>query len=195
MKQVIIIFVIIFSLAENLYSQTDSVYTGNKAPGVKKINHEKREEWKKKTFFGTNFQAQFGSITFIYLSPSIGYIPFKKCNIGVGAIYNYASANIAGYGHFSQSIFGGHSYIRYFLTQNFFAQAQFDKLLQPDWYNLKDPGKKVWVDYALVGAGYSQPIGNLAAFNTSIMYNLTPQALSIYPSQYIIQIGFTARFK
>ena len=195
MRQLIIILVLIFSFIKNLYSQTDSVYTGSNPYNSKSPKKEKNDDWKKKITYGGNFQVQFGTVTYVYLSPTIGYLPFKKCNVGIGIIYNYISINSPGYQRFSQSIFGGHSYLRYFLKPNFFVQGQYDKLLQPNLYNIFDPHRKIWVDYALIGGGYSQPIGEQFAFNTSIMYNLTPQRLSIYPSRYIIQIGFTGRFK
>jgi hypothetical protein len=194
MRQLIIILILIFSISVSLYSQTDSVYTGDKPAGPKKTKRIQNNEWKKKFTYGGNFQTLFGTVTYIYLTPTIGYIPFKKCNVGVGFIYNYTSINYPGYGRYSQSIFGGHSYARYFFTPNVFGQVQYDRLFQPDWYNAVDPGKKVWVDYGLIGAGYSQPFSERFAFNTSIMYNLTPQKLSIYPSRYIFQVGFNARF-
>ncbi len=198
MKQFIITIVLIFYFSLNIYSQTDSVYTGNKRPNgepAKASRSEKNQEWKKKMTYGGNFQFYYtGRVAFVYLSPTIGYSPIKKFNFGVGGIYNYTSADYGIYGKFSQSIFGVHTYARYFLNQNIFLQVQYDKLLQPDWYNLTNQKSKVWVDYAMVGGGYSQPIGQNVSFYTSLMYNLTYQRLSIYPSPFVFQLGFTGRF-
>ncbi len=194
MKQLIITLTLLFSLTFNLFSQTDSVYTGERPKSTKAMK-EKNEEWKKKVTYDANFQLFFGTVTYFYITPSIGYIPFKNCNIGFGGIYNYTSISYSGYGRFTQSMFGMHSYLRYSITPNFFVQGQFDKLYQPDWFSTVDPRPRVWVDYGLAGIGYCQPVGNLFSFNTSLMYNLTPQKLSIYPSPIIIQFGFTGRFK
>jgi hypothetical protein len=194
MRQLIIILTLIFSFSQNVNSQTDSVYTGTRNAEQKKTKARKNSDWKKKLTYGGNFQAQFGTVTFIYLSPTIGYTPFKNFNFGVGFIYNYMSADYGQYGKFSQSIYGGHSYARYFVTPNIFLQAQYDKLLQPDYYNINNRNSKVWVDYAMLGAGYSQPLGDNFSFYTSLMYNLTYQRLSIYPSPYVFQLGFTGRF-
>lgn len=195
MKQIIIGLVFIFSFTANLYSQTDSVYTGDK-PGGPKPNKKKREyPWKDKITYGGNFQAFFGNPTFIYVSPSIGYQLTEKLNAGIGMIYNYTKVDYGVYGKYSQSIFGGHSYARYSVTPSFFVQGQYDRLRQPDYYHIM-PGKKIWVDYAMAGAGYSQPIGEAVAFNTVVMYNFTYDArYSIYPSPFIFQVGFVGRIK
>lgn len=173
-------------------AQVDSVYTGD----IKKKDEERRKErnydWMENVTFGGNLQLQFGSYTFIYLSPTIGYMPLEKLNVGVGLIYNYISINYGAFGKYSQSVYGTHSYLRYFLTDGFFVQGQFDRLFQPNVFAANE--NKVWVDYALVGGGFRQSIGDKAALTTSIMYNLTPNLLSIYPNRLIIQFGFMSRF-
>jgi hypothetical protein len=175
-------------------AQTDDVYTGRdttKAP--KEKPRPKNDEWKKKFNFGGNFQAWFGNPTFVFLSPTVGYMLTDNLNVGVGGIYNYTQVNLGTYGKFKQSIFGSHSYLRYIIAQNYFLQTQFDKLYQPDYYSTV-PDRKLWVDYWLVGGGLRQPIGDKAAIITSLMYNLTPNVLSIYPSRLIVQFGFVAGF-
>jgi hypothetical protein len=175
-------------------AQTDKVYTGRDTtkPGPEKPR-VRNDEWKKKFNFGGNFQAWFGNPTFVFLSPTVGYMAAENLNIGLGVIYNYTSVNLGSYGKFQQSIFGGHSYARYIIAQNYFVQTQFDKLYQPDYYSAT-PDHKLWVNYWLVGGGLRQPIGEKAAIITSIMYNLTPSVLSIYPGRLVVQFGFVAGF-
>lgn len=174
------------------FSQTDSVYYGNQNP-VRKKEKPKSEvfqNWREKITVGGNVQALFGNPTFIYLSPTIGYLPYKRLNIGAGFIYNYYSVDYGSYGKYSESIYGSHTYVRYFVIPNLYVQGQYDRLYQPDYYAR---GRRVWVDYVLGGLGYSQPIGDHLAFHTSLMYNFTPHRLSIYPSRYVIQFGMVAR--
>jgi hypothetical protein len=192
MTRIHIILLFIFSYCA-LHAQKDSVYYGNTLP--KSPQKEKNEEWKERVTYGGNFQAFFGNPTFVYLSPAIGYNVLDNLNVGAGVIYNYASVNYGGYGKYSQSIFGTHSYARYAVTSYFFIQGQYDKLYQPNVFNYKNPDEKVWVDYTMAGVGYSQPVGELAMFNTSLMYNFTPHRLSIYPSQFIFQVGIVSRFR
>jgi hypothetical protein len=187
-----LVFFILISFS--LQSQTDSVYTGRDTTGRKESKRKiKNEEWKKDLTYGGNFQAWFGNPTFIFLSPTIGYNFFDNFNAGVGIIYNYTQFNTGIYGKISQSIFGGHSYMRYIIAQNYFVQAQYDRLLQPDYFSYV-PDQKRWVDYLLVGGGLRQSVGNKAAIITSLMYNVTPNPLSIYPSRLIVQFGFVAGF-
>ncbi len=171
-------------------AQTDSVYYGRDAsvPPVRK-ERLRDKDWAKKITFGGNFQAWFGNPTFVFLSPTIGYMATSNLQLGIGGIYNYTSVNYGVYGKFSQSIFGGHSYARYIIAQNYFVQTQFDLLRQPDYFS-PDADDKVWVDYLLVGGGFRQMLGPRAALMTSIMYNLTPHPYSIYPSRVIVQFGF-----
>ena len=187
-----LVFLLFFCLP--FFGQTDDVYVGTTSKDSTFQAAKKRDtDWMKRITYGSNFQAIFGTYTYIYLSPTIGYIPFKDFNVGIGFIYSYVSINYSGFGHFSQSIYGGHSYARYFVTESLFIQGQFDHLLQPNVYNYNNPKEKVWVDYALVGGGYRQPIGKHAALVSSLMVNVTPNRLSIYPNP-ILQIGFVGGF-
>ena len=178
----------------NLKGQTDSVYTGGVSPhdSIKK-RQPKNREWLKKITYEGNIQFQLSAYTFFYFSPTIGYSPIKKLNVGLGVIYNYISINYGPpYGKVSQSVFGGHSYARYFVSEVFFVQGQYDKLRQPDVYGY-GPEKK-WVDYVLVGGGFRKPIGDKIGLSATILYNLTPSLLSIYPNRLIVQFGFMGTF-
>lgn len=187
----IVVFLMLFSFLSS--AQVDSVYVGRDTtrtpPRKPKV---KNDEWKKKLTFGGNFQAWFGNPTFVYLSPTVGYMLSDEINIGLGAIYNYTQVNY-GTQRFKQSIFGGHSYFRYIIAENYFVQTQYDKLYQPDYFSYK-PDQKLWIDYWLIGGGLRQPIGDNAAITTSLMYNLTPHPLSIYPGRLIVQFGIVAGF-
>jgi hypothetical protein len=186
---------VFFSLLHfTVASQTDSVYVGrDPQKGPPERPKVRNDAWKESVTYGGNFQMWFGNPTFVFLSPTVGFIPYENFNIGIGGIYNYISLDNGIYGKFSQSIFGGHSYFRYIIATNYFVQTQFDKLYQPDFYSYI-PGRKVWVNYWLAGGGLRRELGNKAAIITSIMYNLTPSLLSIYPSRLVVQFGFVAGF-
>jgi hypothetical protein len=190
MKALRLVLLLFVLSCASLTAQTDSVYTGSAGPRNKK---PRDDAWKKKFTYGGNFQAWIGNPTFVFLSPNIGYIPFENFNVGIGGIYNYTSRDYGPYGKYSQSIFGGHSYVRYIIAESYFVQLQYDKLYQPDVF-AASPDAKRWVDYLLVGGGFRQAVGDRAAITSSIMYNLTPNDLSIYPSRVIIQFGFIGGF-
>ena len=192
MKLVRIIF-LFFIYATVSHAQVDSVYYGTKHPTKKgETKKPKNDAWKEKVIWGGNLQAWIGNPTFILVTPTIGYVPFKKFNVGVGGIYSYTSYN-SYYGKISQSIFGGHSYARYIIGENYFVQVQYDKLLQPNLLSI-EPNDKIWVDYVFVGGGFIQSLSDKLSLSTSIMYNVNQNRLSIYPSRLIIQFGIVGRF-
>jgi hypothetical protein len=174
------------------FGQTDKVYYG--VPEIKKERPDEagNDAWKDRLIWGGNLQAWLGNPTFILLTPTIGFIPLENFNVGVGAVYNYISYN-SYYGKYTQSIFGGHTYARYIIQDSYFLQVQYDKLRQPDLFS-SEPNAKRWIDYVLVGGGFRQSISDKLALNTSVMYNVTPNPLSIYPSRVIIQFGITGNF-
>jgi len=175
------------------HAQVDSVYYGTKHPTKKsETKKPKNDAWKEKMIWGGNVQAWIGNPTFILVTPTIGYVPFKKFNVGIGGIYNYTSYN-SYYGKYSQSIFGAHSFARYIIGDSYFVQVQYDKLLQPDLFS-SEPNDKIWVDYLFVGGGFIQSLSEKIALSTSIMYNVKQSPLSIYPSRLIIQFGIVGKF-
>ncbi|MBL7930691.1 MAG: hypothetical protein JNL60_02250 [Bacteroidia bacterium] len=175
-------------------AQKDKVYTGERSDTSKskKNEKEKNDEWKERTTWGGNAQLWIGNSTFILLSPTIGYLPIKNVNVGLGIIYNYTSYR-SPYGEYSQSIFGGHSYARYIIAESYFVQAQYDRLYQPDFLSI-NPKAKTWVDYFLVGGGFMQNIGERTALMSSIMFYVNPEPLSIYQNRFIIQFGLMSTF-
>jgi hypothetical protein len=194
MKIVLRIAALITIATLTLNAQVDSVYTGKQQPGMKKEQKDPRfEKLKKAMTWGGDFQAWIGNSTFILLSPTIGFIPYKNLNAAIGIVYNYTSYSSSRYGRYSQSIFGGHSLLRYTIGESYFVQVQFDKLRQPNLFS-SDPNDKIWVDYLLVGGGFRQNMGDKIALITSIMYNVHPDPLSIYFSGIIVQFGITGRF-
>jgi hypothetical protein len=179
----------------SLHAQTDSVYYGrpDTSPPPKKKEPLSSRPWVKKITYGGNFQAWFGNPTFIFLSPTVGYSPVNNFNIGIGGIYNYSRIDFGPYGKYSQSIFGTHTYARYTIASSYFFQVQYDRLRQPDLL-ASMAGEKIWVDYLMVGGGVRQSVGGKAGLMMTLMYNLTPHPLSIYPSRVILQLGFVAGF-
>ncbi len=187
--------VLVFLFCSCIEAQTDDVYTGSPVAGDSaKRKPPRNYDWMKKLTYEGNLQLQLSNYTFIYLSPTIGYSPIEKVNVGLGVIYNYISINYGGsYGKVSQSVFGGHSYARYFVSDGFFVQGQYDRLRQPNVYNLNGERMK-WVDYLLAGVGFRKPIGDRIGMSGTLLYNLTPSPLSIYPSRLIVQFGFMGTF-
>ena len=187
-------FTLILILATFAVSaQVDSVYTGAPTSDSKHKRKPANNDWLKKITYGGDFHAWFGNPSSVFLSPTIGYSPVKEVNFGIGMIYNYFSTDAGPYGRYTQSVFGGHSYIRYIIANSYMLQVQYDRLNQPNLM-VYPQEETIWINYLLVGGGFRHRINDKAALTSSLMYNLTPNRLSIYPSRLIIQFGFIGGF-
>ena len=158
--------------------------------------------WRDRVRLGGNFGLQFGNITFIDVSPLVLYQLAERTQIGVGITYQYVRFNNVrtfGGGTISSSgnsIYGGRAFLRYFLFPGIFAQGEYEMLSTRyyDYSSLTPELKRALIPAGFIGGGYSQPMGNRAAFNLTILYNLLYEqykAQSIYASPIVIRAGIT----
>ncbi len=138
---------------------------------------------KSKIFVGGNFGLQFGTITYLDLSPLVGYRISDHFSAGVGVTYQYLKDNFY---NVETNVFGGRVFGRYFIRQNIFAHAEYNVLnLQAfDLY----PAQRINVGSLLVGGGYIQRFAKNSGMTVMLLYNLTPSVYSPYQNP-IIQVG------
>jgi len=174
-----------------IYGQSDSLRNLGNSDRKKKPDPE--NDWRKKIFLGGNLGLSFGNITFIDISPLVGYKVTDKFHLGVGAIYNYYSYKDTYYGTnyvFRTSLYGGRCFARYYVMENIFLQTGWDKINRDDPYIL---GQRVWVDNYLVGGGVRYPVGDRLSFVAVGLWNLNASIYSPYPNP-IIQLGIMGGF-
>ncbi len=159
------------------------------------FSQEKVTKLNPNVFFGGNLGLQFGTITFIDVSPIVGYRFTPRISAGVGLKYNYYSDSRYDY---STSVYGGNLFTRFAVSELLFATAEYEHLNMAQTVLVLNPSTGVyspqnspryWVDSYLIGAGYRQPIGERASFNFMILYNLNETHKSPYKNP-IIRIGF-----
>lgn len=143
-----------------------------------------------KMYTGGNFGLQFGTITFIDLSPLIGYRVTDKISVGVGITYQYYRYKSSSY-DFQTNVYGGRVFARYFIRKNLFAHTEYE-ILNLQAYDLYPP-QRVNVGSLLVGGGYIQRFGNSSGFTAMILYNLTPSTYTPYQNP-IIRMGMIIGF-
>jgi hypothetical protein len=158
--------------------------------------------WRDRIRVGGNFGLQFGNITFIDVSPLVLYQVTDRTQLGVGITYQYVRFNNVrtfGGGTISSSgnsIYGGRTFLRYFLFPGIFAQGEYE-MLSTRYYDYSQgipELKRALVPAGFVGGGYAQPIGGRSAFNITILYNLLYEQYktqSIYASPIVIRAGVT----
>lgn len=142
-------------------------------------------------FWGGNVGAWIGNPTFVDLSPLVGIRITEKFSGGIGFIYNYYSYKYSNY-NYATNLYGSRIYARYFILENVFAQAGWDRINRDNPY-AGLPNTRIWIDNLLVGGGVRYPVSDNFYVVASGLWNLNQTPLSPYANP-IIQIGFIGGF-
>ncbi len=147
--------------------------TSSKQNGFKKEN----------LFLGGNLSLQFGSITYVDISPLVGYNFTERLAGGVGTTYIYLSdKNIS----FETHVYGGRIFQRFLITPTIFAYAE-EEVLNLEAFDLF-PTKRVNVTSVMLGGGFIQRFGENSGITATILYNFTESVYTPYTNP-IFRIG------
>ncbi len=184
LKRIIIIFCLVFNFANGLFAQE------NEATETKPQDRGVEENFWDKVYVGGTFWMQFGNVTFIDVSPLVGYRFTDKFSAGPGIVYQYYKDKRYT-PDYETNTYGGRLFARYTIFQQFFAQAQYENLSTEFFY--RDGTRfREWVPGAFIGGGILQPLGRRGAIVISGMYNLLyDEERSPYPSPWLFNVGFT----
>ena len=144
--------------------------------------------WSKdKIYTGGGIGLSFGTVTFINLTPIIGYKITPKYSVGAGLTYMYIGDNRFA-SPFSLNVYGGNVFTRYLITNFLFVHAEYE-LLNGNWDEYYT-SNRFWLENVWVGGGLRQHAGN-SSVNIMALWNLNP---TIYSNAYFgnpqIRIGF-----
>src|SRR5690554_6572664 len=164
----------------------------NEAYAQREIYPEDKPPLKDRMYYGGNFSLQFGSLTFIDISPLAGVMLTEKISTGLGATYQYLNFR---YANSSSSVYGGRVFGRYNITQNIFAHTEGESLntayIERGPTPADDRLIRDWVNGFFVGGGYFTPFGNRGGANITLLYNLVYDSKrSPYNEPYVIRVGF-----
>lgn len=154
-----------------------------------------------------NFGFQFGTLYdgfydynffLLQLTPTAGYLFLKDhLELGTGPIliYEHYKRNFDDE-KFNYFTGGATVYTRGYIWKGLFAQAQYDFVNKPSYYDLS---YRVNVNHLLLGAGYSTPIGRAGNFFISALFDVINNPESIYRGTFgdfpmILSIGFGVGF-
>lgn len=151
----------------------------------------------KKLTFGGNFGAQFGQVTFVDLSPLVGYRATDKLTVGIGGTYNLLDFRYTDqYGtkyRETYHVYGGRTFGQFAFYKNLFAHAEYEALNVPD--RRTNYAERAWMTTPLIGGGYRSQIGRRSYFNITALYNLNFERNSdifpIYASPLVLRVGFS----
>ena len=146
--------------------------------------------FKDRFFTGGTIGLQFGTVTYLDVSPKLGYRVTKDFSAGIGATYIYI--NDKRYkGHENKSnIYGGRVFGEYRIWENLLAYSEYEILnleVQDDFFPYLPTRKNI--SSLLAGGGYSQAIGGNSSAVILVLWNLLDSKYSIYQNP-IIRIGF-----
>lgn len=138
---------------------------------------------------GGNFSLQFGNLTFIDVSPVVGYRFTNNFTAGPGFTYRYLKFR----GFEATSTYGPRAFARYIIRRQFFIQSEYESLsVQFIPADPQEPLVREWVPGFFIGGGLFQPVGQRAGFMIAGMYNLLHDNLrSPYNSPWVFNVGFT----
>lgn len=129
---------------------------------------------RERIFFGGEIGLQFGTMTFINLSPLVGYKITDRLSAGGGPkfiFYKYNDKQNA----YSSSMYGGRVFGRYNLTQSLFAHAEYEVL------NLETHlMRRENVESIFVGGGFRQRMGQHSYLLVTVLWNINQTVDSPY---------------
>ncbi len=155
----------------------------------REIDVENKPPLKDRMYYGGNFAMQFGTITFVDISPLAGVMITDKLSGGLGVSYQYFNDKRFAGGN--SNLYGGRSFLRYNLFPNIFGYTEYE-VLNFDLYDRRlDEFRRQWVPSLFLGAGYFAPFGKRGGANFTFLYNLLYDNLrSPYNEPYVLRVGF-----
>ena len=130
-------------------------------------------------FWGGEIGLQFGTITFINISPLIGYKITKYLSIGAGPkylYYKYKDPALV----YTTSMYGGRVFTRYNITQTIFAHAEYEVLNLETYFKQRQN-----VESIFIGGGFRQRIGEKAYLAVYGLWNIRQSIYSPYTNPLI----------
>jgi len=192
MKYLIYVFFSLFALTS--FAQDDPMKK-KEENGNDSQNQQQAAPWQDKVFFGGNFALQFGNITVIDVSPLVGYRLNEKMQVGAGFTYQYFSRDYGNGYKYSNSIYGGRLFGRYFIAPTLFLHGEYENINLPYWdFSQTSTGElqRAWTSGLLAGGGYSVPLGMRTALNMTVLYNFFwDSQRSASASPWVVRMGFT----
>ena len=184
MKRYLGILVLLFILSgktDAQYVRTDSVTGSHKPPPPYNF-------WDHASL-GGNFGLQFGTVTFVGISPLLNYHITSNIMLGAGPIYQYYKDN---YYNYSSSIYGFRVAAVCYLPgglSKIFLMGEYDVINVPYFNTLLLEDSRTTIAIPLVGGGYRQPVGNNSYFLVAALWSLSNSNYSPYMNP-IITAGF-----
>lgn len=149
--------------------------------------------FRERLFFGGNLGLNFGSLTYIQVSPLIGYRITEKLGAGLGPSYSYFSDNRDKNYKYSTNTYGGRLFGQYRIHESIMLYSEFEviNIEIPDPLSTRLVRENV--SSLFVGGGYIQRMGRSSAISLSLLYNVLEGNYPIYENP-LFRTGFMFGF-
>ena len=149
---------------------------------------KKKSDFMDRLRLGGYLGLQFGTITYIDVSPMLMYAFTDRFYGGIGGSYMFFKDKryVPSY---TSNTYGGRTFLQYIIWQGLFAHVEYE-LLNVDFY---DPATselgRTNLNNVFIGGGYRQAIAGRSFASITILYNLNDSMYSPYQNP-LIRIGF-----
>jgi hypothetical protein len=152
---------------------------------------------RERIFVGGYIGLQFGTITSVNISPTIGYRLSNKLSAGVGGTYQYYRNRgwlLVSDVSYSTHIYGGSVFARYLITRQFFAHGELEALNLDSriGFSANPSENRFWERNYFLGGGYRQALGPRTFLNIMLLYNFNNNSV-IYYQNPIFRFGLDVR--
>lgn len=131
---------------------------------------------------GGELALSFGTITYVNISPRIGYRFTEKLTLGTGFIYNYLKDNR--FEDFDFSTYGGLLYANYVIIPEVMLVGEFQNLSTEGLSPLSDMKIRTPVSVMFLGAAYRTQLGGSSFGYISLLYDVIDDINSPYSNPY-----------
>ena len=183
MKKLLIVFILGIFSSISAFAQEDTTSV---------LSRAENEHKESKIFYGGNLGLQFGTNTYVDISPLAGYKVLPKLGLGVGLTYQYLGFNGNGY-----SNYGARTFANYNVWKPIILQAEYEYLsVQAGAFTPSNvvegaepvTGRKGLNNFYL-GGGIRQRMGSRSALDIMLLYNFNDVPDSPYDNP-VIRVGF-----
>jgi hypothetical protein len=145
--------------------------------------------FKDRLYFGGNLGLQFGTVTFVDVSPLVGVMITPRLSGGVGATFQYYDDSR--FRGADGTSYGGRVFGRYNILPNIFAHAEYESINWESYDLAENAYRRGWSNALFLGGGYFVPFGRRGGANFTFLYDvLHDNQNSYYAEPYVIRVGF-----
>lgn len=180
------------------------LYTTTNSACSQENNRDQNPPFRERLFFGGNLGLQFGTITYIDVTPLVGFWVQPRIAVALGPHYRYFRYPDYFSGtNTSTSLYGGNGYVEFYPVKDLdnvipigvhlgiFLHVE-DEMLSLIPYDISGSGSKSRIisNAVLAGPGLSQMIGRRSSFNLTFLWTLNNTIQNLYNTPEI-RVSFT----